>query len=258
MPRPKKEGLDYFPLDTTFDQKMDAFLSIYEKDGFVWMIQFWREAYKSPVGIVQLRGIFGEVLAKKAWITIEKQQIMLKSAIGLKLLEETEEGITSNGIQKRISSVSNDREKALIRYFKSKERKGNKSKVKKSRVKDFGDTSEKYSEVPLWKQNTKEGFQEYLKIAEPEFDKLRNDYNFIADKKRFYPKINIQKSIDKMWEEYWGTEAGWEKRRKSSTTDLNWKRTIENGMSMPLNQVKIPYGEPDPEIVAIKARGIEI
>jgi len=255
MARPKKEGLEYFPVNVDFDEKIEAIELMHHNDGLVWVLRFWQKAYKTMTGLVDFNGLFAELFANKCRITIEKHQEILKTALSIDFCHEVETSIyTSNGIQKRISSVSKDRADAILRQ----EEKKKKSKGKKSKVKDCPDYSANNYDVPLWKQNSKEGFQEYLRIAEPEFDKLRNDYNFIADKKRFYPKINIQKSIDKMWEEYWGTEAGWNKRRKSQSVDLNWKRTIETGLSMPLNQVKIPYGEPDPEIVAIKARGIEI
>jgi hypothetical protein len=109
----------------------------------------------------------------------------------------------------------------------------------------------------LWKQKTDAGFEAYLDFAEPEFDKLKNDWQWIADKKRFYPGVNISLSLDKMWEEFWGTRAGWENIRKRKSKEVDWKRTIENGLSMKMNQVRFGYNEPDYELTQLKARGVQ-
>jgi len=235
MPRPKKEGLDYFPLDTTFDQKMNAFLSIHGKDGFTWIIQLWREAYKSSIGVVKLRGIFGEVLAKNSWTTTENQEIMLKSALELDLLKETDEGITSNGIQKRIASVSNDREKALLRYFKGKEKK---SKEKKSRVKDFGHTSEKYS----WKIRCST-FEDYQKWEQEEYEKIISDSAWIQGRIEFHGKLNILLSIKKAHIDYWSTKEGWKKIKSRKGESIDWRATWANALTMKSNQVWLKDGE---------------
>lgn len=153
MPRPKKIGLDYFPLDTTWDEKIKALLSIFGNDGLSWIITFWQSAYRDEFGRVDTNKYFGEVLAKDSRNTTEKQSEIIKMALDIKLIKEIEPGVyTSNGIQKRIKEVSSERGAALKRYYANKEStkerikipKEIKDKLKKSKVKDFGDTSEKY------------------------------------------------------------------------------------------------------------------
>jgi hypothetical protein len=154
MPRPKKIGLDYFPVDTVFDEKIQSLESLFGNDGLVWIIKFWQSAYRDEFGRVNLNKYFGEVMAKNTRSTTEVQQSIINFAKEIDLIKEIEPGIyTSNGIQKRINLVSRDRSEALKRYFKNKEStkeintKKRRVKIKESKVKDFGHTSEKYPTI---------------------------------------------------------------------------------------------------------------
>jgi hypothetical protein len=168
VPRPKKIGLDYFPLDTAWDEKLKALLSIFGNDGLSWIITFWQSAYRDEFGRVDINKYFGEVLAKDSRNTTEKQAEIIKMALDIKLIKEIEPGVyTSNGIQKRIKEVSSERGSALKRYYANKEStkerikipKQIKDKLKESKVKDFGDTSAKYFSLP---DHLKEIWPKYL------------------------------------------------------------------------------------------------
>jgi hypothetical protein len=133
MARPKKIGLDYFPLDVNFDNKFQAFELLHGNDGFVWIIKLWQSAYKNEVGEINLNGLFGHCSAKNSRITIEKQEEYLKTCSELGLLYQTTPGFwTSNGIKKRISEVSKERKSAITRKEKLNQIKGNESKVKET------------------------------------------------------------------------------------------------------------------------------
>lgn len=112
MARPKKIGLDYFPMDVNFDDEFRALEELHGNDGFTWIIKFWQAAYKTDNGLVDLNDIRGVLAAKTSRILPEKQAEIIKDAITLGLLEEKSPGIyTSNGIQKRLLAVSSEREK---------------------------------------------------------------------------------------------------------------------------------------------------
>lgn len=131
MARPKKDGLDYFPVDVDFDDKIQAIELLHGNDGLVWIIKFWQTAYKNLIGSVDLSGLFAELFSNKCRITIDKHSEILKTAIIVGFCYENDDGsYTSDGIQKRISMVSNDRLKAIERQ--KKKRKEKKSKVKKT------------------------------------------------------------------------------------------------------------------------------
>jgi hypothetical protein len=159
MARPKKEGLEYFPVNVDFNEKIEAIELMHHNDGIVWVLRFWQKAYKTMTGMVDFNGLFAELFANKCRITLEKHQEILKTALSIDFCHEVETGIyTSNGIQKRISSVSKDRADAILRQ----EEKKKKSKVKKSKVKES-----KVKDCPDYSENN-----EYLII----FDVFRNKY----------------------------------------------------------------------------------
>jgi hypothetical protein len=95
-------------------------------------------------------------------------------------------------------------------------------------------------------------FEIYKKEAEAAFDALYADWEWIEQKKVFYPGMCIRLSLDKMWQEYWGTEAGWVKKKAKKMKSIDWKRTIENGLSMACNRVFFKKGETDWEEMEIK------
>jgi len=134
MARPKKIGLDYFPIDVTFDEKVQAIEMLHENDGLVWIIKFWQAAYKTELGEVDVQELFGELFAKNCRITTEKQSKIIVDCEKIGLIYKTEDGLlTSTGIKKRISAVSQEREDAIKRK---------KSKVKESKVKKTPHSSE--------------------------------------------------------------------------------------------------------------------
>jgi len=235
MARPKKQGLDYFPLDTTFDEKVQALETLFGNDGLVWIIKFWQSAYRSDNGQVNLSKYFGEIHAKNCRLTIEKQAEIIKFCLDVPLIEKINEGIySSSGIRKRISAVSKQRSDAIKRYFKGKKIK---DKVKESKVKDFGSTSPKYN-----------SFDEYKNEELIEYSKLMENQIWIKEQQKYNPNLNILLSLEKAHTQFWGTEAGWEFTKKKKSKTKNWKRTYENALSLKTNQVWLPKDQqPKPE-----------
>jgi hypothetical protein len=238
MPRPKKVGLDYFPVDVVWDEKMKTILSVFGNDGLSWVVSFWQTAYRDEFGRVNINKYFGEVLAKDSRNTPEKQAEIMKVAAEINLIKEIEPGIyTSNGIQKRIKEVSKERSSALSRYYAGKEstkerikiKRENKEKIKKSRVKDFGDTSEKY----LWKID----FSEYKKIELSAFNSISSNSEFIEERKKYHPYLDISKTIEKAHVDFWSTEAGWKNKKSSKSEEIDWPATYRNALTMKCNQV---------------------
>jgi len=103
----------------------------------------------------------------------------------------------------------------------------------------------------IWRDD----FKIYKTECEKAIDTLAADLDWIAEKKRYYPFTSIRKSLEKMFNEYWGTEAGWKKKKDSrKLITIDWLRTIENGLSMQGNRVRIPKGSPDFEEEEIEKR----
>lgn len=120
MARPKKIGLDYFPVDVSFNEQIQALESVHGNNGLVWLIKFWQSAYKTEFGEVNLNGLFGNISANNSRITIEQQNKIICDCIQLGLLIEITQGVySSNGIKKRISGVSKERLDAINRRKKA-------------------------------------------------------------------------------------------------------------------------------------------
>jgi hypothetical protein len=156
--RPKKIGLEYFPVDVDFDEKIDALEMLHGNNGLTWVIKFWQGAYKTETGEINLDGLFGELFANKCRITIEEHNKILESAIKVEFCFKSETGLyTSNGIKKRISAVSKERSDAIKRQEERK------SKVKKSKVNETPRYSMNNLTVfkPPEKQEVIDYFREY-------------------------------------------------------------------------------------------------
>jgi hypothetical protein len=121
--RPKKDGIDYFPVDVDFDDKIEGLIMQHGCTGLAWVIRFWQKAYKDKHGIVDFRGLFGELFANNLRITTEQHAKILSDAIEIGFCYEYDlYKYTSSGIQKRISIVSLDRATALARKKAREER----------------------------------------------------------------------------------------------------------------------------------------
>ena len=88
MARPKKIGLDYFPMDVDLNDQVQALELIHGNDGFVWLIKFWQLAYKNEFGEVVLSGLFGDISAKNSRITPDKQRDIISVCMQLGLIYE--------------------------------------------------------------------------------------------------------------------------------------------------------------------------
>lgn len=111
---------------------------------------------------------------------------------------------------------------------------------------------------PKWVQKTDEGYQEYLRLSEPEFDRLIADTEWIKFQRKYYPGYQIGKSVEQSWFNFWGTKAGWENKRKAylkaarearkagvpCTYQPDWELTIQRTLKH--NLVRNPFGK-DPE-----------
>jgi hypothetical protein len=82
-----------------------------------------------------------------------------------------------------------------------------------------------------WITNSDEGFAEYLKISEPAFDLLLTDVNFISIQKEYFPDCCVKRTLCRMWEEFWGTKAGWKNKRDAARGkpdyEMDWPTTIK-------------------------------
>lgn len=112
MARPFKQGLDYFPLDTNIDNKLEIFESEYGLLGFGFIIKLFQKIYSN--GYYLEWNEYSPGLLKKE-IGIEKEQIneMINFCLNINLFNKNLYSnfsiLTSKGIQKRYFTVSKRR-----------------------------------------------------------------------------------------------------------------------------------------------------
>lgn len=80
----------------------------------------------------------------------------------------------------------------------------------------------------------------YLTDCEKNFLETLGDFDFILKQEKLNPGIDVRLSIEKAYENFWHTEAGWRHKKKSKIAEINWRLTFANAIS--LNKVYTPKG----------------
>jgi len=120
MARPRKDGLDYFPFDVNLDYKWEAVEACHGNDGFTACVKLFQECYKSDCGEINYSVVIRrKTLEKKLNFGEELLRNIIETAVEVELFDKTawneRQIITSNGIKKRIDSVSKERKNARKR-----------------------------------------------------------------------------------------------------------------------------------------------
>ena len=106
--------------------------------------------------------------------------------------------------------------------------------LKKEKDIDISISKKKEEEID-WKTD----FNAYLMLVEEAKRKLFDDTETRAKKQKYYPDIDYELSIEKMIDDFWGTERGWKHKVKSSkkTKEIDMAKTLANGFDLSANRV---------------------
>jgi uncharacterized protein YdaU (DUF1376 family) len=88
-------------------------------------------------------------------------------------------------------------------------------------------------EKPLWKTS----FPEYEKQIGEAYDGLIANAEWLQERKKYHPNLDIRLSMEKAFNDFWGQEAGWIHKKKSKTDVINWDTTFKNALTLKGNQV---------------------
>lgn len=80
-------------------------------------------------------------------------------------------------------------------------------------------------------------FKEYQTQAKAALKDLLADRDWVRGRMQYHPNVNIKKSLQKAWEDYWATEAGWKNKKSKRTNVIDWKATASNALSQRMNIV---------------------
>lgn len=87
--------------------------------------------------------------------------------------------------------------------------------------------------IITWKEN----FEIYKNDLRKSYNELLADKNYIEERERYHPGLDIKKTIEKACVDFWATEAGWKNKKSSRSKEIDWKITFNNSLSQKLNQV---------------------
>lgn len=95
----------------------------------------------------------------------------------------------------------------------------------------------------------RDDFEVYKSELKEAFDKIVSDEDFIENRQKYHPNVDIRLSLQKAYEDYWNTEAGWKKKKASKTKEIDWKSTFSKALDQPQNRVYKQKGtnKPEPE-----------
>lgn len=86
------------------------------------------------------------------------------------------------------------------------------------------DKSSSEKEEKTWRED----FDVFLRCVYEARDKLLKNDTYRAQIAQYYPNADYDKTINAEVDLYWGTDAAWEKRKKSRTKSLDMVKTLKN------------------------------
>ena len=254
MPRPKKNGLDYFPLDVDFldDPKIKILKARYGRDGIVFYIYLLCEIYKQGY-YLQVDDDFEYIISDDLKIDQNKAKQVLNFLLSRSLFDnklfQSDKVLTSAGIQKRFQLAVKERARKnpieVGRYWLLKEN-DTEPFIKCTHFMDLSEKKESYSgnndcnstEKSLKKSKVKninnilgfspeleQAFQMYILVRSSNYgdmipeqiQALREDLIKLSDKEE--ERIAIVKKA---------TAGGWKSFYKTTTSEKKRKTTVRN------------------------------
>ena len=80
--------------------------------------------------------------------------------------------------------------------------------------------------------NWKSDFSIYLSECKSAYKEFNENTQLIKEQEKLNPQVNVLLSIEKGFRNFWGTEAGWNHKKKERIKTINWKRTIITSIDM--------------------------
>lgn len=83
----------------------------------------------------------------------------------------------------------------------------------------------------------RDSFDIYLQDCRDAWKRWMNDRDWLEERRRFNPGVDIRLTLEKACKEFWATEAGWLHKKKGRGKTIDWKRTFEYAISQKTNRV---------------------
>lgn len=145
--------------------------------------------------------------------------------------QKARDSINKRWEKQRENKVQNTNE---IRTYNDRNTKKRKEiKVKES----IPPISPQGEDVGMKSTDWKTDFKIYLKELRETYKVLTHDKEWISEREKLNPGIDILLTMEKSCIEFWATEEGWENKKKSKVKTINWKSTLTKAISQPMNKV---------------------
>jgi hypothetical protein len=217
--RPMKLGLSYFPHDTDAlsDEKLASLVALHGAEGYAFYFMMLEKIFRTEKGGITVGNrAVKSGLAHSMSIPLKRFEAILATALEVGCFDkhayESENVLTSNGVQRRLSKVAHEREQERIRKDKYINKKKDKEKRKRKT------TAGKQPENPLENSlliETKQKFLRYVYLFPKEYDALLEKLNGKRDS--YIERLDTY--IGQI-----GEKAAAKKYVSHFDTILNWKR----------------------------------
>lgn len=88
------------------------------------------------------------------------------------------------------------------------------------------------------KSDWRNSFEVYKQELKEAYKELINDEAYMKQRQGYHNNLDIPKSLEKACVDYWATEEGWAKKKKSKSKTIDWRSTFNNALSLTCNQVR--------------------
>lgn len=79
----------------------------------------------------------------------------------------------------------------------------------------------------------RDSFEKYIEDLNIAVNLLLQENDWILEREKFHPNLDIKLSMEKAYKDFWGTESGWlYKKKKSKGLDINWKSTFNSAIEL--------------------------
>lgn len=75
---------------------------------------------------------------------------------------------------------------------------------------------------PTWRTD----FEVYKKELKEAVRDLLSDREFVAEREKFYPNIDLPLTLEKAVVDFWGKPEGWKNKKRSKTVNIDWRSTF--------------------------------
>lgn len=87
------------------------------------------------------------------------------------------------------------------------------------------------------KQDWEKDFNAYYQLVIQAQHQLLYDAKCKAEKEKYHPNLDYELSLEKMVNDYWGTEKAWEHKKKSKSKKINMVTTLKKAFDVSSNRV---------------------